>query len=57
MTTDVSSGMILGHGWANQGYAAAESAPTARGVGWLLAADGAFRRMEATHLSDHQVAG
>jgi S-DNA-T family DNA segregation ATPase FtsK/SpoIIIE len=54
-TTDASSDVILGHGWANAGYTAADIPPTARGVGWLIAEDGAPRRMKAAYLSDDQV--
>ncbi|MGH4010724.1 MAG: FtsK/SpoIIIE domain-containing protein, partial [Pseudonocardiaceae bacterium] len=53
-TTDASSDVILGHGWANQGYSAAEIDPTARGVAWLIAEGGTPRRMKAAYLSDDQ---
>jgi S-DNA-T family DNA segregation ATPase FtsK/SpoIIIE len=55
-TTDASSDVILGHGWANQGYSAAEIDPIARGVGWLIAEGGTPRRMKAAYLSDDQAA-
>jgi S-DNA-T family DNA segregation ATPase FtsK/SpoIIIE len=55
-TTDASSDVILGHGWANQGYSAAEIDPTTRGVGWLIAEGGTPRRMKAAYLSDDQAA-
>jgi S-DNA-T family DNA segregation ATPase FtsK/SpoIIIE len=55
-TTDASSDVILGHGWASQGYSAAEIDPTARGVGWLIAEGGTPRRMKAAYLSDDQAA-
>jgi DNA segregation ATPase FtsK/SpoIIIE, S-DNA-T family len=55
-TTDASSDVILGHGWANQGYSAAEIDPTARGVGWLIAEGGTPRRMKTAYLSDAQAA-
>jgi S-DNA-T family DNA segregation ATPase FtsK/SpoIIIE len=55
-TTDASSDVILGHGWANQGYSAAEIDPTSRGVGWLIAEGGAPRRMKAAYLADDQAA-
>jgi S-DNA-T family DNA segregation ATPase FtsK/SpoIIIE len=54
-TTDASSDVILGHGWANQGYTAASIDPLARGVGWLIAEGGTPRRMKAAYLSDAQV--
>jgi S-DNA-T family DNA segregation ATPase FtsK/SpoIIIE len=55
-TTDASSDVILGHGWASAGYSAAEIDPTARGVGWLIAEGGTPRRMKAAYLSDDQAA-
>src|SRR5882757_3310462 len=54
-TTDASSDVILGHGWANAGYTAASIDPLARGVGWLIAEGGTPRRMKAAYLSDAQV--
>ncbi|MGH3778650.1 MAG: FtsK/SpoIIIE domain-containing protein [Pseudonocardiaceae bacterium] len=53
-TTDASSDVILGHGWASEGYTAADIDPTCRGVGWLIAEGGIPRRMKATCLSDEQ---
>ncbi len=55
-TTDASSDVILGHGWASAGYSAAQIDPTARGVGWLIAEGGTPRRMKAAYLSDDQAA-
>lgn len=55
-TTDASSDVILGHGWANQGYTAADIDPTSRGVGWLIAEGGIPRRMKAAYLCDEQAA-
>jgi hypothetical protein len=55
-TTDASSDVIFGHGWAYQGYSAAAIDPTARGVGWLIAEGGTLRRMKAAYLSDDQAA-
>ena len=54
-STDASSDVILGHGWANQGYTAAAINPTTRGVGWLIAEGGVPRRMKAAFLTDAQV--
>jgi S-DNA-T family DNA segregation ATPase FtsK/SpoIIIE len=56
-TTDASSDVILGHGWASAGYTAADIDPTARGVGWLIAEGGTPRRMKAAYLTDEQAAG
>lgn len=53
-TTDASSDVILGHGWAGEGYTAAAIDPTARGVGWLIAEGGIPRRMKTAYLSDEQ---
>jgi DNA segregation ATPase FtsK/SpoIIIE, S-DNA-T family len=53
-TTDASSDVILGHGWAAEGYTAADIDPTTRGVGWLIAEGGIPRRMKAAYLSDDQ---
>ena len=55
-TTDASSDVILGHGWASEGYTAADIDPTTRGVGWLIAEGGTPRRMKAAYLSDEQAA-
>jgi S-DNA-T family DNA segregation ATPase FtsK/SpoIIIE len=56
-TTDSSSDVILGHGWANEGYTATDIDPAARGVGWLIAEGGIPRRMKAAYLTDDQAAG
>jgi DNA segregation ATPase FtsK/SpoIIIE, S-DNA-T family len=55
-TTDSSSDTVLGHGWANDGYTAADIDPLARGVGWLLSETGVPRRMKAAYLSDADIA-
>ncbi|MGH3684473.1 MAG: FtsK/SpoIIIE domain-containing protein [Pseudonocardiaceae bacterium] len=55
-TTDASSDVILGHGWAGEGYTAADIDPTCRGVGWLIAEGGIPRRMKAAYLPDDQAA-
>ena len=54
-STGASSDVILGHGWAGQGYSAADIDPAARGVGWLIAEGGIPRRMRAAFLTDDQV--
>ena len=53
-STHASSDVILGHGWAAQGYTAADIDPTTRGVGWLIAEGGTPRRMKAAYLTDEQ---
>jgi S-DNA-T family DNA segregation ATPase FtsK/SpoIIIE len=55
-TTDASSDVVLGHGWATQGYSAATIDPLARGVSWLLAEDGTPQRIKAAYLSDREIA-
>jgi S-DNA-T family DNA segregation ATPase FtsK/SpoIIIE len=55
-TTDASSDIVLGHGWASKGYNASLIDPEARGVAWLLAEDGLPRRIKAAYLDDGQVA-
>ena len=55
-TTDSSSDTVLGHGWASEGYTAAEIDPLARGVGWLLSETGIPRRIKAAYLTDADIA-
>jgi S-DNA-T family DNA segregation ATPase FtsK/SpoIIIE len=54
-TTDSSSDIILGRGWASQGYNAATIAPEERGVGYLLAEGGLPRRMKSAYLTDAHI--
>jgi S-DNA-T family DNA segregation ATPase FtsK/SpoIIIE len=54
-STSASSDVILGHGWASEGYSAADIDPAARGVGWLIAEGGIPRRIKAAFLSDEEV--
>ena len=54
-TTDISSDIILGQGWAKAGYSAATIAPEELGVGWLRAEGGIPRRMKSAYLSDAQI--
>ena len=51
-TTDSSSDVVLGSGWASEGYTAADIDPLARGVGWLLSETGIPRRIKAAYLTD-----
>ncbi len=55
-TTDASSDVILGHGWASEGYTSTDIDPIARGVGWLIAEGGTPRRMKTAYLIDGQAA-
>ena len=54
-TTDSSSDTVLGHGWAGQGYTAADIEPLARGVSWLLAETGIPRRIKTAYLTDTDI--
>jgi DNA segregation ATPase FtsK/SpoIIIE, S-DNA-T family len=55
-TTDSSSDVVLGQGWAARNYTAASIDPLARGVGWLLSETGVPRRIKTAYLTDHQIA-
>jgi S-DNA-T family DNA segregation ATPase FtsK/SpoIIIE len=55
-TTDSSSDVVLGQGWAAEGYTAAEIDPLARGVGWLLSETGTPRRIKTAYLTDTDIA-
>ena len=54
-TTDSSSDVVLGQGWAAEGYTAADIDPLARGVGWLLSESGVPRRIKAAYLTDNDI--
>lgn len=54
-TTDSSSDIILGRGWASQGYDASTITPGERGVALLLAEGGFPRRMKTAYLTDAHI--
>jgi len=54
-TTDSSSDVVLGSGWASEGYTAASIDPLARGVSWLLSETGTPRRIKAAYLTDADI--
>ena len=54
-TTDSSSDVVLGQGWAARNYTAASIDPLARGVGWLLSETGVPRRIKTAYLTDYQI--
>jgi S-DNA-T family DNA segregation ATPase FtsK/SpoIIIE len=56
-TTDSSSDIVLGRGWAVQGYDASNIAPQDRGVGLLLAEGGIPCRIKAAMLADADIYG
>ena len=55
-TTETSSDIVLGHGWATRGFNAADIDPSERGVGYLLAEGGIPVRMRCAYLTDDQIA-
>jgi S-DNA-T family DNA segregation ATPase FtsK/SpoIIIE len=54
-TTDSSSDIILGTGWAKEGLSAKNISPEALGVGLLLAEGGVPRRIKTAYLTDRHV--
>lgn len=56
-TTDSSSDIVLGRGWAAAGYDASTIAPEDRGVGLLLAEGGIPRRIKSAYLTDADIYG
>ncbi|KWV33023.1 FtsK/SpoIIIE domain-containing protein [Micromonospora rifamycinica] len=56
-TTPNSSNIVLGHGWAEQGYTATDIAPTNQGAAYLIAEGGTPRRIKVAYLDDAQIAG
>jgi S-DNA-T family DNA segregation ATPase FtsK/SpoIIIE len=55
-SNDASSDVVLGNGWASQGYTSAALDTKAPGVAWLLAEDSLPRRIKAAYLDNDQVA-
>ncbi|MEV0842222.1 FtsK/SpoIIIE domain-containing protein [Actinocatenispora sera] len=55
-TTADSSDLILGRGWASQGFDAATISPDTAGVGYLLAEGGVPRLMKTPWMTDEQIA-
>ena len=54
-TTEASSDVILGFGWAKLGYCATDIDPMARGVGYLLAEGGTPVKVKAAYLDDYAI--
>lgn len=54
-TTDVSSDIVLGFGWASRGFSANTITPEQQGVGWLIAEGGSPRLIKAAYLSDSDI--
>jgi S-DNA-T family DNA segregation ATPase FtsK/SpoIIIE len=51
-STDSSSDIVLGHGWANKGWSANAIAPTNPGVGLLIAENGSPALIKVAYLDD-----
>jgi S-DNA-T family DNA segregation ATPase FtsK/SpoIIIE len=51
-TTDASSDIVLGHGWAAKGWTANSISPTNRGAGLLIAEDGIPQMIKTAYLTD-----
>jgi S-DNA-T family DNA segregation ATPase FtsK/SpoIIIE len=54
-TTEASSDIVLGRGWAQAGYNAAHIAPTDQGCGLLITEGGTPRLVKAAYLSDQHI--
>lgn len=54
-TTTNSSNIVLGHGWAEQGYTATDIAPTNQGACYLIAEGGIPRRIKIAYLTDQHI--
>lgn len=54
-TTDSSSDIVLGHGWAARGFSANTIDPTNQGSGFLIAEGGMPQRVKVAYLSDDDV--
>lgn len=55
-TTDSSSDIVLGHGWANQGWSANTISPTNPGAGLLIAEGGSPQLVKVAYLDDRTCA-
>jgi len=54
-TTPNSSNIVLGHGWAEQGYSATDIPPTNQGAAYLIAEGGIPRRIKVAYLTDQHI--
>jgi DNA segregation ATPase FtsK/SpoIIIE, S-DNA-T family len=54
-TTTNSSNIVLGHGWAEQGYSATDIPPTNQGAAYLIAEGGTPKRIKVGYLSDTHI--
>jgi S-DNA-T family DNA segregation ATPase FtsK/SpoIIIE len=56
-TTPNSSNIVLGQGWAEQGYTATDISPTNQGAAYLIAEGGSPKRIKVSYLTDANIAG
>lgn len=54
-TSDGSSDIVLGDGWAHAGYSATEIPPTSQGVCYLIAENGKPTKIKAAYLTDTDI--
>jgi len=54
-TNDVSSDIVLGHGWAARGYSSNTVDPTNQGVGYLIGEGGTPTLVKAAYLTDADI--
>jgi S-DNA-T family DNA segregation ATPase FtsK/SpoIIIE len=54
-TTDVSSDIVLGHGWAARGYSSNTVDPNNQGAGFLIGEGGIPQRVKAAYLTDTDI--
>lgn len=54
-TTVNSSNIVLGHGWAEQGFSATDIPPTMQGAAYLIAEGGTPRKVKVAYLSDKDI--
>jgi DNA segregation ATPase FtsK/SpoIIIE, S-DNA-T family len=54
-TTDASSDIVLGHGWASKGFTANSIPPDNQGAGYLIAEGGTPALVKAAYLSDKDI--
>ena len=54
-TTDASSDVVLGHGWAARGFSANVIDPTNRGEGFLIGEQGIPQRVKASYMTTKEI--
>jgi S-DNA-T family DNA segregation ATPase FtsK/SpoIIIE len=54
-TTPASSNIVLGNGWAEEGYSAQDISPTNQGECWLITEGGTPRKVKVSYLTDQHI--